>query len=89
MSKFLTVMTVAFFVIGCTSPGAIGVSGSGGGGEVKAVYVDGHKYIVLIGPKKAAICPAVEELAAVHYGVAGSHPPTSAGSQLETAPDPQ
>jgi len=86
MLKLLLTIVSVILAVGCTSPGAIGVSGSGGGAEAKAVYVDGHKYIVLIGYEKAAICPAVEELAAIHYGVAGLHPPTSAGSQLETAP---
>lgn len=43
-------------LVGCTSEGATDISGSGGGAELKIVYLnDGTKCVTIIGYGKAAI----------------------------------
>lgn len=41
---------------GCGSPGSTDVSGSGGSAEIKIVEVQGHRFAVIVGYEKCAIC---------------------------------
>jgi uncharacterized protein YcfL len=63
-------LVVLLLVLGCSmeqretiqSNGSVYIENSGGGATVSIVKIEGHKYCVLVGYKKAAICPTAETL---------------------------